>query len=140
MKVNIYTFTTAKKPINFTAGTAFVIECITSKGPATLSHTGKLENVTRNQAEIYCLIEALRKLNKPCELEIYASNAFTAAVLNDYLPKWEANGWKTSKGEDVIELYKELKNLLKPHKFHGENGINSYTEWLTREAQKEAEK
>lgn len=137
MKINIYLCTTAKKPINSTAGTAFVIECMTSKGPATLSHTGALEKVTRNQAEILCLMDALRKLNKPCDLDIYVSNPFTAAVLNEYLPKWEASGWKKSNGEEVDEIYKALKNLLNPHKFHGENGSHSYTEWLQREAEKE---
>lgn len=140
MTVNIYLCTTAKKPINATAGTAFVIECMTSKGPATLSHSGALENVSRNQAEILCLMESLKKLNKACDLTIYASNTFTAAVLNEYLPKWEASGWKKSKGEDVDPIYKELKNLLNPHKFHGENGSHSYSEWLKREAEAEAVK
>lgn len=138
--VNIYLCTTAKKPINSTAGTAFVIECMTSKGPATLTHKGCLENVKRNEAEILCLLEALRKLNKACELVIYCSSPYTERVLNEYLPKWEANGWKNSKGEEVNELYKTLKNALKPHKFYGKNEIHSYSEWLTREAKQEEEK
>ena len=125
MTVNIYTCTTAKKPINATAGMAFVIECETSKGPATLTHTGHLENITRNKAEIQCLMEALKKLNRECELEIYVTSDFTAAVLNNYL---------------VDEIYKELKNLLNPHKFYGKTDHHAYSEWLKREAEKEDSK
>ena len=140
MTVNIYTCTTAKKPINATAGMAFVIECETSKGPATLTHTGHLENITRNKAEIQCLMDALKKLNRECELEIYVTSDFTAAVLNNYLAKWEAAGWRNSRGEDVDEIYKELKNLLNPHKFYGKTDHHAYSEWLKREAEKEDSK
>ena len=140
MTVNIYLSTTAKKPINATAGIAFVIECETSKGPATLSHSEGLRDISRNQAEIYCLAKALQKLNKPCEITVFAENGFTVALLNDYLAKWEASGWHKSNGQPVDPTYKNLKNLLNAHKFHGENGSHSYSEWLKRQAEAEAVK
>lgn len=136
MRVSIYTHTTAKGPKKKITGYGYVIECITSKGPATLSHIGTFTDETKNRADLRCLIEALRKLNKACDLVIFTT-PFTAAVVNTWLSMWEKNGWKDSK---QVEIYKELKNLLKPHFYSAKTDVNPYTEWLSRETEKEEEK
>ena len=137
MIVNIYTYTTAKAPINRIVGYAYVLECEINGTPRTAEKIGHFEDISRNLAEIKCLMAALKQLNRPCTLEIYATSNFTANVINGYLHKWEASGWKNSRGEDVDEIYKELNTLLKPHKVHGQTGHTSYSDWLYRESHKE---
>lgn len=136
MTVNIYTHTTAKGPRKKITGYGYVLECETSKGPATLSHIGTFIDETKNRSEVKTLVEALKKLNKASELNIYVSD-YTAAVIETWLGSWEANGWKNSRGEEIDPIYKELKNLLKPHKISIKNGTHSYAEWLKREAEQE---
>ena len=134
MKVSIYTHTTAKGPKQKITGFGYVLECETAKGPATLSHIGHFENETKNRTELRTLIEALKQLNRPCELEIYTTD-YMAAVLETWLPTWEAHGWKNSRGEEVDPEYRELKNLLKPHSASLKTDTHQYAEWLKRETE-----
>ena len=136
MKVNIYTHTTARGPKKKITGFGYVLECETAKGPATLSHIGHFENETKNRSELRALVEALKQLKRPCELEIYTT-PYMAAVIETWLPSWEAHGWKNSRGEEIDLEYRELKNLLKPHSVSLKTDAHSFTEWLKRETEKE---
>ena len=136
MKVNIYTYTTANAPKKKLTAYGFVIECETSKGPATLTHFGTFKDVNRNQAELLTIEEALKKLNKPCELKIYTT-PYIWTAFNMWLPRWKENGWKNQKGQDVDEEFKRLENLLKPHSYLLETEKHEYSVWLKRETVKE---
>ena len=99
MQVNIYIHTTANAPKKKITAFGFVLECETSKGPATLTHFGIHENVNKNQAELLAIEEAIKKLNKPCDLVIYTT-PYIWTAFNMWLPTWKANGWKNQKGKD----------------------------------------
>lgn len=139
MQVNIYIHTTANAPKKKITAFGFVLECETSKGPATLTHFGIHENVNKNQAELLAIEEAIKKLNKPCDLVIYTT-PYIWTAFNMWLPTWKANGWKNQKGKDVDEVYKRLETLLKPHNYSFKTDEHSYSEWLSRETKKEEEK
>ena len=136
MTVNLYLHCTANAPRNKVVGFAFVLEAITQKGPATLSVKGVLHDKTKNQAEAETMAAALKRLTKPCELVIYGTQYQKNLIT--WLPEWEKNGWKNSKGEEIRPEYLELKNLLKPHKASVKTESHSYSEWLKRTAEEEA--
>lgn len=139
MKVNIYLHTTANAPKKKVTAYGFVLECETKKGPATLTHIGHFDDVGKNTAELLALKEALGKLNKGCSLTIYTT-PYIETAFNIWMPFWETNGWINRKGKPVDEIYKEIKNLLKPHIYSFKTDFHSYSEWLSRETKQEEKK
>lgn len=139
MEVNIYLHTTANAPKKKVTAYGFVLECETKKGPATLTHIGHFDDVGKNTAELLALKEALGKLNKGCSLTIYTT-PYIETAFNIWMPYWETNGWINRKGKPVDEIYKEVKNLLKPHFYSFKTDEHSYSEWLSREAKQEEQR
>ena len=138
--VNIYTRTTIKGPRRRDGCFLYVLEMETSKGPATLSKIEEIENSTENKAELKALIGALKRLKKPCALNIYTYSAHVAAGFDKgWLDGWINNEWKTKKGEPVanMEEWQELANLLNEHEFQFLVGQHhSYSTWMQGELEK----
>ncbi len=109
--------------------------------------SGGKEDTTNNVMEITAVIEGLKLLKYPCEVEIYSDSAYVVNAFNqDWITSWKKNGWKNSKKEDVKnrELWEELENLIKPHKVafikvkgHSDNEYNNKCDELARNAIKQ---
>ena len=97
--------------------------------------SGSEKNTTNNIMELTAVIEALKKLKYPCEVELYSDSAY---VVNAYEQKWIygwiKNNWKTAGKEPVKnkELWQELYELTKIHKVqfikvkgHADNEYNN---------------
>lgn len=115
MIVKIYTSTTFKRPNQKRGAYSYILECETKRGPATLTDIGIMEDVTMNQAEIGTLKKALDKMVMESDFEIYTDSAYLAAVLNEWLPKWKANGYRNSKGEKISEDIVKVARILDGH-------------------------
>lgn len=68
---------------------------------------GKYEDTTNNQMELFAAIEALRVLNANKapfkKITIFSNSAYVVNCFKeDWISRWEKNGWKTHKGEDVV--------------------------------------
>ena len=106
--------------------------------------SGGMKNTTNNVMEITAVIEGLKLLKYPCEVEVYSDSAYVINTFNqNWLDNWKKNGWKNSKKEDVKnkELWQELDNLTKTHnvtfikvKGHSDNGYNNRCDELARNA------
>lgn len=137
MNVNIYIKTTAKAPVNKNVGFGYVLEVITSKGPATYSYIGTLEEATKNEAEGIVLLEALKHLKEPYTVTLYTDADYTAAVFTKYLPRWFENGFKNQRGEPVSDTWKQLAIFLSKKLTSVEHKkAHSYSGWLEREIEK----
>ena len=136
MIVNLYLHCTANAPRKKIVGFAFVLEAITTKGPATLTIKGTMKDQTKNIAEVNVLNRALEQLMKPCELVIYGT-PYLKNLIESWLPEWEKNGWTTKRGKEVPPEIKTLKTNLKPHKYSMKSELNSYSDWLKRTAEEE---
>lgn len=136
MIVSIYVTTTAKAPKKHITGFAYVLETKTDKGPVTLSNKGRLEDHTKNLAELAAVVKALEHLRKPSDLIIYTT-PYIASVINTWLHEWKANGWKNKSGKEVAEEYKHLEKLLESHRYEAKSEVNTYTQWLERTAEEE---
>ena len=63
------------------------------------------------QTEAMLLSEALRRVKKPCNIELYSENTQLDALLHKWIPSWEEKDWKKSDGEDVPEIYRDLSSF-----------------------------
>ena len=106
--------------------------------------SGGAKNTTNNVMEITAVIEGLKLLKYPCEVEIYSDSAYVVNTFNqNWITNWRKNGWKNSKKEDVKNraLWEELEGLIKVHKVtfikvkgHSDNEFNNRCDELARNA------
>lgn len=102
-KATIYVETTIKGPTVKDGTYAAEIEYIRKNGePETREVVGEEKNTTYNRTTLLAIVTALKRFNRPCEIEIVTSNGFIKNTVEcGNLSKWQENEWKTSKGEDI---------------------------------------
>ena len=104
--------------------------------------SGGNSNTTNNIMEMTAVIEALKILKRPCEVDLYSDSAYVVnAFLQNWVKNWIKNNWKTSDKKDVKnkELWLELIELTKIHKVtfhkvkgHADNDLNNRCDALAR--------
>ncbi len=106
--------------------------------------SGGKENTTNNVMELTAVIEGLKLLKYPCEVDLYSDSAYVVnAFEQGWIYNWVKNNWKTA-GKDPVknqELWKELHALTKTHKVkfhkvkgHSDNEYNNRCDELARNA------
>ena len=81
--------------------------------------SGANPNTTNNVMEITAVIEGLKALKRPCNVNIYSDSAYVVNCFEkNWINNWIKNNWVNSKKEHVKnkELWLELYNLTKIHK------------------------
>jgi ribonuclease HI len=88
---------------------------------------GKEANTTNNRMELKAVIEALKALKYPCEVEIYSDSTYVVKGINEWLENWVKKDFKKVKNED---LWREYLEVSKPHKvtLHWIKGHNNHRE------------
>ena len=135
MEVNIYTYTTAKGAKNKIVGFAYVLETTISGQSATVSKTGVMEDVTKNDAEARVVKEALSRVKQGNFVTLYTQSSFMAAVLTTWLKEWMRKGIN-SKGEEIAPIYKEIADLLVGRPTEVKEEPHAYLSWLRSEAER----
>lgn len=97
---------------------------------------------TNNRMELKAVVEALKALKEPCKVIIYSDSAYIVNAVNqNWIEKWQKNGWKTSEKEEVknIDLWNELVELMKIHKVtfekvkgHADSELNNLCDRIAR--------
>ena len=105
---------------------------------------GGKKDTTNNIMELTAVVEALKILKYPCEVELYSDSAYVVnAFQQGWIYSWVKNNWKTAGKEPVKnqELWKELYTLTKTHKVqfykvkgHSDNPYNNRCDELARGA------
>jgi len=74
-------------------------------------------NTTNNQMELQGVIEGLKALKEPCEVQIYSDSKYVVQAINEWLKNWIKNNWKTAGKKPVKnqELWKEYLEVSKVH-------------------------
>lgn len=103
-------------------------------------YSGYCESTTNNRMELTAVIEGLKMLKEPVELDIYSDSAYTVnAFLQGWIDNWRANNWRTAgkKAVQNVELWQEMIALLAPHqvtwhkvKGHADNEYNNLCDKL----------
>lgn len=106
--------------------------------------SGGSNNTTNNIMELTAVIQGLKFLKYPCEVDLYSDSAY---VINSFkqgwIYNWVKNNWRTSGKEPVKnkEIWQELYELTKIHKVnfikvkgHSDNEYNNRCDELARNA------
>jgi ribonuclease HI len=78
--------------------------------------TGSAPATTNNRMEITAAIEALKTLNRTCQVDIYTDSEYLKRGITEWLPNWRRRGWKRKSGALAnIDLWRELDAALSSH-------------------------
>ncbi len=104
--------------------------------------SGGSKSTTNNIMELTAVIEGLKLLKYPCEVELYSDSSYVVNCFEQgWIYNWIKNNWKTSGKEPVKnkELWQELYELTKIHKVkfnkvkgHSDNEYNNRCDELAR--------
>jgi len=81
--------------------------------------SGGEDATTNNRMELTAVIEALLALKKSCNVILYTDSRYVMDGVNQWLPNWKQNGWKTANKKTPvknIDLWQNLDSLLEKHK------------------------
>lgn len=108
--------------------------------------SGAEADTTNNRMELKAVIEGLKRLKEPCEVEVYSDSAYTVNAFNEgWIYSWEKNGFKKADNKPVLneELWRELLRLTRVHnvtfikvKGHADNEYNNLCDKLATTAVK----
>lgn len=106
--------------------------------------SGAEKETTNNRMEMTAVINALRALKCPCNITLYTDSKYVMDGVNEWLPNWKKNGWKTANKKTAVknvDLWQMLDELLRQHEIRwvwvkGHNGHpeNERVDTLAREA------
>jgi ribonuclease HI len=79
--------------------------------------SGGKSTTTNNQMELTGVIEGLKTLKEPCDVEVISDSKYVVQAINKWLDGWVAKGWKTASKKPVknIDLWQEYLEVSKPH-------------------------
>jgi len=105
--------------------------------------SGYEAHTTNNRMELTAAIKALEALKEPCKVSLYSDSAYLVNTFKqNWLEKWQRNGWKTSNKGPVEnqDLWKQLLELTGKHtvewvkvKGHSDNEYNNRCDRLARD-------
>ena len=97
--------------------------------------SGGAKETTNNIMELTAVVEGLKQLKYPCEVELYSDSAYIVNAFNKgWVYNWKKKNWKTADGKEVKnkEIWIELYDLTKTHKVtfikvkgHSDNEYNN---------------
>ena len=109
--------------------------------------SGGEEMTTNNRMELLAVINGLKALNRPCEVDVYSDSAYVVnAFQQNWIVNWQRNGWRNSAKAEVanVDLWKELLALTKTHKVnfikvkgHADNKYNNRCDELAVKCSRE---
>ena len=99
-------------------------------------------HTTNNRMELKGVIEGLKALKEPCDVDIVSDSSYVVKGINEWLEGWIKRDFKKVENPD---LWREYIEVAKPHKIHaiwvrGHDGHveNERCDKLARDAAQEA--
>ena len=83
--------------------------------------SGGEAQTTNNRMELTAVIEALRLLKEPCEVELYSDSKYVIDALSKgWAVSWRSKGWVKSDKKPALnrDLWKTLLELTEKHELH----------------------
>ncbi len=102
---------------------------------------GGQKRATNNQMELKAVIEAIKALKEPCEVDLYSDSNYVVKGINEWLENWIKKEFKGVKNRG---LWEEFVKISSPHKIkafwvRGHSG-HEENERCDKIAKEEAEK
>ena len=104
---------------------------------------GYAPDTTNNRMELIAVIEGLRALKRPCQIELITDSKYVLQGINEWVHNWKRNGWKTAARKPVknVDLWRQLDDEVHRHEIDwrwvkGHSGIagNEQADQLANEA------
>lgn len=75
---------------------------------------GGESQTTNNRMELTAVIQALRALTRPCDVDFYMDSEYVRKGITEWLTGWKARGWRTASKQPVKndDLWRTLDELL----------------------------
>lgn len=72
---------------------------------------------TNNRMELTAVIEALRALKRPCQIEVNTDSKYVMQGIKEWMLNWKRNGWKTAAKKPVknVDLWQQLDDEVGRH-------------------------
>jgi ribonuclease HI len=73
---------------------------------------------TNNRMELMAAIGGLETLKRPCEVVLTTDSQYVKLGVEEWMPRWRANGWRTSDKKPVKnqDLWERLSAALAAHR------------------------
>jgi ribonuclease HI len=105
--------------------------------------SGYEADTTNNKMELTAVIQVLRCLKFPCEVDLYSDSAYIINAFNNgWIYNWSMSNWKSKDKREVKnkKLWKELYELSNIHKInwikvkgHEDNEFNNRCDKIAKE-------
>ncbi len=79
--------------------------------------SGSEAETTNNRMELMAIIRGLEQLKEPCRVRVVTDSRYVLDGWNQWLPRWQANQWKTADRKPVKnqDLWQQLLDAAKRH-------------------------
>lgn len=137
-EVHIYIETDSISPRPTNKQYGYVLECRTAAGDLrTREGFGRFCG-TYNRVVLRGIIEAMNRLNQPCEVHVHTENDFVVNMIERNLEHWAAEGFLTTKGTPVAnrEEWEQLWKLAQTQLLFAGAGRHAYYSWLLSEMER----
>ncbi len=114
-------------------------------GPTTKEISGCEPDTTNNRMEMMAVIEALRRLKRPCRIILTTDSQYVMKGMTQWIHGWIKKNWMNSQKKPVLnkDLWEEMLQLSKPHQIqwkwvrgHQGHTENERCDYLATEALK----
>ena len=105
--------------------------------------TGSEPDTTNNRMELMAAIMGLNAVTRPMLVDLHTDSRYVMNGVQDWMPRWKANGWKTAAKKPVAnqDLWQQLDEAVIRHqvrwhwvKGHTGNPLNERCDVLARSA------
>jgi ribonuclease HI len=94
--------------------------------------SGRDSATTNNRMEMTAVIEALRALRAPSDVQLYTDSRYVIDGITKWIFGWQKNGWKNAHKKPVLnaDLWQALLEAKRPHKvsWHWVKGHDGHPE------------
>lgn len=102
-----------------------------AKGKERMLANGE-PDTTNNRMELMAAIAALEALSRPCIVDLTTDSRYVMQGIEQWVPKWRANGWRTADRRPVKnqDLWVRLSDAAARHtvRWHWVRGHNGHAE------------
>ena len=86
-------------------------------GSETKEISGCQAFTTNNRMELMAVIEALRKIKRPCKIRVVTDSKYVIKGMTEWISGWVQRNWVNSRKKPVLnrDLWETLVELSSPH-------------------------
>jgi len=79
-------------------------------------YSGAHAHTTNNRMELQGVIEGLKLLKEPCDVEVISDSSYVVKAINEWLEGWVRKNFTKVKN---VDLWKDYLEAAAPHNVHG---------------------